>query len=326
VALGPISLADRLRALALLDPRDARTASFMLDVMRPRDFQGDVRRAAYRAAAAHPPAPPATSSALLLGGGQPATLPVAAVQKPSPSFPRSNATRVISLAPRPIAAPAPSGIPRLAGIGSVPTRQPLPLIDFGKARAVLTALVATRTPSGAIDISALLQRMARGLSLHRLHRLKVWSVRRGAQLLVDCSPAMTPLRYDSDSIGSRLELILGDRLQRLHFDSCPSRGTGVGERSRWKPWEAPMPGIPVVVLTDLGCAGPQGNPEWASSEEWGNFADKARRSGISLIALAPYPARRLPPSLKRRVTVVSWCEDLGAARVRRILRDARMKR
>jgi hypothetical protein len=321
MARGPISLADCLRALALLDPGDERTASFMLDVLRPREPQGGVRRAAYRAAAAHPRVPTSSSAASLLGSGQSAVAPSAAVKRPFSSI-ASNATQVTRLTPRPIPAPASLALPILAGIGSAPMRAPLPLIDFGKARAVLTALAATPTPGGPIDISALLQRMTRGLPLYRLHRLSVWSVRRGFQLLVDCSPAMTPLRYDSESVERRLELILGDRLQRLHFDSCPSRGVGAHERSGWKPWEAPTPGTRVVMLTDLGCAGPRGNPEWAGPEEWDSFADKARRAGISLIALAPYPARRVPSALKRRVIVVSWCEDLGAGRVRRILRDA----
>jgi hypothetical protein len=34
----------------------------------------------------------------------------------------------------------------------------------------------------------------------------------------------------------------------------------------------------------------------------------------------------VPPALAQRVTVAPWREDLGAARVRRILRDARAKR
>ena len=84
--------------------------------------------------------------------------------------------------------------------------------------------------------------------------------------------------------------------------------------------------MPVVMLTDLGCAGPRSNPDWASPEEWARFADRARDAGTVLVALVPYPVRRVPFTLTRRMTVVPWCEDLSAARVRRILRDARTKR
>ena len=80
------------------------------------------------------------------------------------------------------------------------------------------------------------------------------------------------------------------------------------------------------MLTDLGCAGPRSNPEWASPLEWGRFADQARDVGIALVALVPYPARRVPSAVAQRLIVVPWGEDLGAARVRRILRDARMQR
>ena len=326
MARRPISLADRLRALALLDPGDDRTKAILLDVMRPRESQGSVRRAAYRAAAEQPRAPTAGSADWLLGGGP--TAPTPPIPSPAPSPPiAANATRVTPLARRPISAPVPRAPPILPGVGSVPTREPLPIIDLGQARGVLTALVATPTPGGSVDISAMLDRISRGLPLHRLPRLSVWSVRRGLQLLIDCSTAMTPLRHDVESVESRLELILGGhRLQRLYFDSCPSRGVGAGERLGWKPWEAPTPGVPVVMLTDLGCAGPRSNSDWAGPEEWARFADRARDAGTALVALAPYPARRVPSALTRRITVVPWGEDLGAARVRRILRDARMQR
>ena len=103
---------------------------------------------------------------------------------------------------------------------------PLPLIDFGKARAVLTALAATPRPDGPIDTSALVKRMSRGLPLSRLHRLRVWSVRRGLQLLLDCGPAMTPLRFDTEGVAGRLELILGapPAAPRFRQLSLPRRG------------------------------------------------------------------------------------------------------
>jgi hypothetical protein len=320
-----ISLADRLRAIAWLEPGDDRTNAVLLDMLRSREFRGSVRSAAYRAAAAHPAVPLAGSADQPPGEGSerpPRTPPPA----PGPA-PSVAGTRVTPLAPRPIPAPGPSAHSILVGNESAPARTPLPLIDNGKARAVLTSLAATQRPEGPIDTSALLKRMSRGLPLSRLHRLRVWSVRRGLQLLVDCSPAMTPVRYDVEGAAGRLELILGGtRLQRFDFDSCPSRGVGAGERSGWKQWQTPDPDIPVVMLTDLGCAGPRSNPDWASPEEWARFADFARNAGMALVALVPYPVRRVPFMLTRRITVVPWCEDLSAARVRRILRDARTKR
>jgi hypothetical protein len=325
MARRPISLADRLRALASLVPGDNWTKAALLDMMRSHESPGNVRRAAHRAAGPQARTQPAASPDWLLRGDREAAEPPAAAPKPTSSV-LPNATRVTPLGRRPISAPSPLASSGLAALGSVPERQPLPIIDFGKTRAVLAALSATPAPGGAVDTSAVLDCISRGLPLDRLSRLTVWSVRRGLQLLIDRSAAMTPLRYDVESVGSRLELILGDRLQRLYFDSCPSRGVGAGERSGWKPWTAPAAGVPVVMLTDLGCAGPRSNPEWASPEEWARFADRAGDAGTTLLALVPYPARRVPPALAQRVTVAPWREDLGAARVRRILRDARAKR
>jgi hypothetical protein len=190
---------------------------------------------------------------------------------------------------------------------------------------VLAALSATPAPGHEVDVAAVLGCISRGRPLNHLPRLSIWSVRRGLQLLVDSSVAMTPLRYDVESVENRLELILGHRLERLYFDSCPSRGVGSRERSGWKAWAAPAAGVPVVMLTDLGGAGPHSNPEWASSEEWVRFSKRARDAGTTLYALVPYPLGRLPPALGRHITLVPWREDLSAARIRRILRDARVK-
>ncbi len=326
MARRPISLADRLRAVALLNPSDEQTAALLLDMMRPRESRGTVSQAAYRAEPWHPKAQSVGSADWLLAGGRPPEKTPTITPKPIPSSP-ADATLVTQLPRRPIPASAP-GLPSgLSGAGSAPARAPLPLIEFRRARAILTTLAATPAPEGSIDTSALLGRISRGLPLRRLDRLSVWTVRRGLQLLVDRSTAMTPLIDDVESVERRLKLILGgDRLKRLNFNSCPSRGVrAVGGRSDWKRWEAPA-GVAVVMLTDLGCVGPGSNEDWAGPEEWARFADLARDAGSALVALAPYPARRVPSTITRRITVVPWCEDLSAARLRRILGDARTNR
>jgi hypothetical protein len=85
----------------------------------------------------------------------------------------------------------------------------------------------------------------------------------------------------------------------------------------------PEPGVPVILLTDLGCAGPIGNTDWVGPEAWRIFADRARSAGTALVALVPYPEHRVAAVLARRIAVVPWSEQLDAARVRRILHDAR---
>jgi hypothetical protein len=327
VARPPISLGERLRALAVLAPADAATTAVLHEMLRSHEPQGDVKRAARRAA----PKPHPTSSAgavdSLLGIRDQPAKPLDTSRDEGLPLTPTGTTRVTPVPRRQVALPV-LPVPRgLDAGGTVPRREPLPLIAPGKMRAVLAALAAMPSPGSDPDTAALLERIARGLPLDRVPRQPVWSLRRGAQLLVDCSPALMVLAHDIESFERRLQRIVGDaRLQRLYFAGCPSRGVGRGERSSWKEWRPAAPGVPVVILTDLGCAGPRGNADWAGPEEWSRFADHSRETGTALVALVPYPVHRVAPSLAQRITVVPWGEALSAARVRRILRDARTVR
>ncbi len=248
-----------------------------------------------------------------------------AAQKNEP-LPPAGTTKVTPLARRPFTPPPTLGTPPQLGAysGVDSTREPPPLIAPNHARAILATLAARPHEGVAIDVAALLRRIVRGEPLRSLPRRKIWSLRRGVQLLVDCSPAMTPISHDLDAFERRLLGILGkDRLERLYFSGCPARGAGPGDRSTWTSWKPPIAGTPVLTLTDLGCAGSMANDEWAGAEEWARFADTARSAGSALVALLPYPVSRVPLSLARCITVVPWSEALSAARVRRILHDAR---
>ena len=122
----------------------------LLDMLHPRELQGHEPGVPHRAAAARPPARPARSADWLLRGGQPAAVPTVARRKRSSPAPAANGTQVTPLARRPIQEPPLLVQSSVAAIGSVPARERLPLIDFGKARAVLAALAATPTPGGPV--------------------------------------------------------------------------------------------------------------------------------------------------------------------------------
>lgn len=203
-------------------------------------------------------------------------------------------------------------------------RTPIPLISAGKARGILAPLASSPVAGEAVDIDALLQRIAFALPLIELPRLTVWTLRHGVQVLVDCSPALLPLGHDVEQVEAQLRSVVGkERLQRLYFAGCPSRGVGAGARDGWSVWRPPRLGKVAIVLSDLGCAGSIGNPEWASPEEWGRFADRAREAGTLLVALVPYPVHRVPAALTRAIAIVPWHEQLDAGRAQRVLRDAR---
>jgi hypothetical protein len=322
----PLSLGDRIEAAGKLRPADAATAALLFEMLRPREAQGGLKSAARRAAAPAPAAPtPATGD--VLSGRTPSAVPdsPAAPALPTPGeMPPMGTTKVTPLERRPFSKPTTPGLASLApSIGASRWREPPPLIAPNQTRAILATLVARPHEGLAIDVPALLDRIERGVPLDSLPRREVWSVRRGVQLLVDCSAAVTPIANDIETIERRLIGILGkERLDHRYFAGCPSRGCGAGDRSTWKPWRPPTSGAPVVVLTDMGCAGVASNDDWAGSEEWGRFAQVARAAGSTIVVLLPFPVHRVPLSLARSITVVPWNEALSAARVRRILADA----
>jgi len=323
----PLSLGDRIEAFGKLRPADAATSAALADILRPREPQGALKSAARRAAIqTASPSPGAVSDTLLRQKPDAGTdIPLANDATSNAVIPPMGTTKVTPLERRPFVPPPASATPQLdSSSGVKQPRDPPPLIGLNQTRAILATLVARPHEGIAIDVAALLRRIVSGMPLKSLPRREVWSLRRGAQLLVDCSPAMTPISKDVEAIERRLVSILGrDRLKHLYFAGCPSRDAGPGERSTWKAWKPSNAGTPVIALTDLGCAGSMSNDEWVGAEEWGRFADYARGAGSAIIALLPFPVHRVPPVLARKITIVPWNEALSAARVRRILNDSR---
>ena len=320
----PLSLSDRLRAVATLAPATHAELAKILAMLVPQSSRGNLKVAAQRAAQLPTPSSRAQPEDVLRSRDVHET-PSASrgeVAKRRVQHVPKGMARVTQLPKRPIHYP--SGSQPLPERGYVPKRKPLPLILPDKARAILGSLAAAPAPADAIDIGALLARIATGRPIEKLPRMTVWTLRRGVQLLVDCSPALMPVAEDVESVTAQLRRVVGnDRLQGLYFAGCPSRGVGRGARESWQNWSAPRQGHVAIILSDLGCAGSVGNFEWASTEEWSGFADAARDAGTLLVALVPYPVHRVPAALARRIAIVPWQEQLDAARAQRILRDAR---
>lgn len=325
----PLSLSDCLRAVATLAPGTGAATEQVLRLLLPHDPQGEVKVAARRAAQMPSQAQTRARGDFTLppsAQAEKGESRAAKASRPRPQPTPRGVSRVTPLPRRPLR-PPPPGIRAFEENGDVPRRKPLPLIAPGKARSILAPLAAAPALGEAIDIEALLQRITRALPIKRIPRRTIWSLRHGIQLLVDCSPALLPLADDLETVEEHLRRVVGkDRLQRLYFAGCPSRGAGSGARDGWTRWTPPAHGGVAVALTDLGCAGPIGNPEWSSPAEWSRFSDAARETGTTLVALVPYPAQRIPLSLAQRIAVVPWQEQLDAARTQRILRDARTDR
>lgn len=197
------------------------------------------------------------------------------------------------------------------------------LFDRVSRRGILSATLATLAAEGEPDIDAIVRVVGHGRPLQTLPRLPAATLRSGAQLLLDIGSGMDPFLEDQQQIVDALDDILADdRLDVFYFAGCPGRGIGTGSRAEWVPWTAPPPGVPVVVLTDLGIGGPVLDDDRAGPAEWLRFARQVRSQGHPLIALVPYEASRWPPALARDLVVIHWSERTTVGAVRRTIRHA----
>ena len=190
-----------------------------------------------------------------------------------------------------------------------------PLLEPAWQRSLLGALLATETPDGPIDAERLVDLASRVRLPEKLPRRPRWTLRRGAQVLVDEGVAMMPFAGDVAQIcAALLRLTGGAPVEILRFEETPFFTTGADGDNR--PHTPPPRGTPIIALTDLGVRDP------GRAAEWLRFGQTARRAGCPLIALVPYPKARWPRSLSRSIAIASWDRRTRVGAVRRTARAA----
>ena len=173
-------------------------------------------------------------------------------------------------------------------------------------RGILSAAFSTSDDEGLLDIEGVTEVLARGESVDHLPTLLSLTLRRGVQLLLDKSQAMMPFIRDQAWLLREIRNLIGlDKMQVLRYTGSPVRGAGTGPRP-WPDYQPPPPGVPVVVLTDLGIRQPLLASDWADEDEWADFARRVHYADCPLIAVVPYTNSRWPRSLTKLMTIVPW--------------------
>ena len=165
---------------------------------------------------------------------------------------------------------------------------------------IIFAALATDVP-GRPDLARAVAVIARGRSLGAMPLLPRPSLRRGAQVLVDLGAGMEPFRDDQESFVAELRRALGaGQVEVLHFADCPSRNVVAPGAAEWTAYRAPLGGVRVVLLTDLGLGiPPLGRPApWSGAPSSTGSAQRARRASRSCrTRLSAYPACCARPRL-----------------------------
>jgi hypothetical protein len=185
-------------------------------------------------------------------------------------------------------------------------------------RPLLAASLATQTTWGSINVTLLVDTLARGRPVVRLPRLPTPSLHRGVQVLVDRGEGMQPFARDQDElVGTIRGVVGGDATAVLEFRGCPTWGAGTGPVWDWGPYTPPGPRTPVLILSDLGIARHTACGERASVGEWLAFARGLARQPCPVIAFVPYPEDRWPRRIAREVVLVPWDRSTSIQTVRR---------
>jgi hypothetical protein len=200
-----------------------------------------------------------------------------------------------------------------------PQLEPLLLPQW--TRGILVGSLATRTDDGLPDIEKITETLARGEAVKELPTHSSPTLRRGLQLLIDKGQAMTLFARDQVWLHKEIRQMAGsDRVQSQYFVGSPLRGAGSGPKP-WPEYSPPLPGTPIVLLTDLGICQPMFADDWADTEEWLTFCATIRHADCPLIAFVPYGAPRWPKQLARALTIIQWDRGTTAATVRGLVRD-----
>jgi hypothetical protein len=198
-----------------------------------------------------------------------------------------------------------------------PQLEPLLLPQW--TRGILIGSLATKTEDGLPDLERITETLARGEVIRALPTLSSPTLRRGVQLLIDKSQAMMPFIRDQAWLQKEIRQVAGmDRVEIKRFAGSPLRGAGAGPKP-WPEYTPPLPGTPVMLLTDLGICQPMLTDDWADSTEWLRFCRTVRHANCPLIAFVPYGPSRWPKELARALPIIQWDRKTTAATVRGVI-------
>jgi hypothetical protein len=183
-----------------------------------------------------------------------------------------------------------------------------PLFPPRSTPAILQAALSRQVAEGPIDITSLVETVARCKPVSVVRRRYVPTLRYGVQVLVDLGPAMEPFRRDQEQVTRQIIATVGHEKVRVrYFAYSPLRGTGTGAGWTWRrPYRPPSRGTPILLLSDMGIGGPAGDLRASTYPEWLEFGRIAAGNESGIVAFVVYPPGRWPSWLASLGHPVSW--------------------
>jgi hypothetical protein len=182
-----------------------------------------------------------------------------------------------------------------------------PLFPPRSTPAILQAALSCQVAEGPIDITALVETVARCKPVSEVPRRHVPTLRYGVQVLVDLGPGMQPFRRDQEEITRQIVRTVGcEKVDVGYFAYSPLRGAGPGPGWTWRPYRPPSRRTPILLLSDLGIGGPPGDFRRSTLPEWRRFWRIAADNESGVVAFVVYPPGRWPAWLAAVTHPVVW--------------------
>ncbi|CAN92438.1 hypothetical protein predicted by Glimmer/Critica [Sorangium cellulosum So ce56] len=194
-----------------------------------------------------------------------------------------------------------------------------PLLDSAWARRVLGGLITTDAHVGGVNVPRLVRSLCEMREVRRLPRMLQATLRRGAQVLLDRHPSMMAFYSDQSALRHPIEGFGGrERTTILRCDGFPPRQVSDLSVARWRDYQPPTPGTPVLVLSDLGMTRGVFPLTPQAEAEWDAFLEPLLSGGSTVCALVPCPPDRYPRFVRERVRLVLWDLSTRPSDARRI--------
>ncbi len=249
---------------------------------------------------------------------------------PPPPLPPSNEVVSFEIEKQVLVPPVRPAVSRESLLEATAQRPPLaPLFRPNWARAIISTALSTEGDHGLLDVEAVVDLVARREPVAVLPRLPWPTLRRGVQLLIDRSPALSPFWRDQDHLQQLIVDVVGqDKVHAFTFNGFPLLSDRPDDDRPWGTfplaeveelsedelpalekqgaYSPPPAGTVVLLLTDLSLGRPLAVSDRPSVRQWLDFADVVRRAGCPLVACVPYPFRRCPPDLRQAIKIIEW--------------------
>lgn len=186
-----------------------------------------------------------------------------------------------------------------------------PLFQPQSQRAILSQALSATVNSAEPDLEEIVRRIGRAVPLDRLPMKPIRTLSRGVQLLIDLGAGMEPFAVDRARIGREILSLTGN-VERLRFRGSPLDGVMGEGMFQSRPWQPPQPGVPILVVSDLGMNRWSPRVVPGSVGRWIEFSRAANEAGCPVLALVPLDQADWLPALERRISMIPWDRKTSA--------------